>query len=306
LINQSEILFLRRLGVTHIELGVQILDDKILNIIDRGHSYKSVVKTTKILKDAGFKISYHLMPNLPGSSPQNDWKKLKLIVNSDYCPDHLKIYPTVITKYSQLADWQNQGKYKPYSNDKLIALLTKFKSEIIPPWMRISRLGRDITDKMMISLIVPSNLREIVYKNLRRQNKHCSCIRCREIKSQAPIKPIKLRVIVYPASGGKEFFLEYIDQKEHCLGFLRLRLLADGRAAIVRELHVYGPVQPIGQNDKSKIQHQNLGKKLLKKSELIAQKHHCQQIKIISGIGVRSYYRKLGYRLKNTYMTKRI
>jgi len=317
LINEKEVKFLRKLGVTHVEIGVQALDDSLLKLIQRGHNVAAVKKATFLLKEAGFKITYHLMPNLPGSSPKKDLALLKKVFKKDFSPDHLKIYPTVITRFSQLASWFQKGQYQPYSLEKLINLLVRFKSKVVPPWVRISRLSRDITKQMMIGPEIPSNLRQIVQQKMKKLRLFCSCIRCREIRGGKITEPIKLKIASYPASDGKEYFLEFTDKKNHCLGFLRLRIPAFllqtkikppfsslEQAALVRELHVYGPVASLKPKPQKKIQHQGLGRKLIAQAEKIAKKEGAKKLAIISGVGVRNYYRSLGYHLRQTYMVK--
>lgn len=315
-INPEEILFLRELGVTHVEIGVEAPDDQILKLINRGHDTQAIKKATFLLKEAGFKINYHLMPNLPGSSPQKDLKLLKKIPTPDFSPDHLKIYPTVVTKFTQLEKWYQTKKYQPYSLEELIDVLVQFKSQIVPRWVRISRLARDISLQMISGPILPSNLRQIVQKKLKEKNLACPCLRCREIKNQKPSSKPILKIASYDASQGKEYFLEYTDSQNHCLGFLRLRIptsLLDPtqkpifpflrKAALVRELHVYGPVASLRKKSPT-TQHQGIGKKLLQKAEEIARENHAQKIAVISGVGVRPYYRRFGYRLCQTYMVK--
>jgi elongator complex protein 3 len=295
-INEEEIKFLRYLGVTQVELGVQALDNTILKIINRGHDVIAVKKATFLLKEAGFKVGYHLMLNLPGSSPQKDIILLKKAFIKNFSPDHLKVYPTVVTKFSRLADLYNNGQYVPYSLPQLIKVLRKFKAKIVPKWVRIGRLTRDITVQMIAGPNMPSNLRETLKVK-------CSCIRCREIKGQKIVGEIKMETTRYLASEGTEYFLEFVDEVDHCLGFLRLRLTKNHQA-IVRELHVYGQALPLGSKSKKDIQHQNLGLKLLQNAEIIAKDHDYKEISVISGIGARPYYKKFGYKLEDTYMSK--
>jgi elongator complex protein 3 len=297
-INEDEIKFLRFLGVTQVELGVQALDNKILKTINRGHDVEAVRKATFLLKEAGFKVGYHLMLNLPGSSPQKDIMLLKKAFTEDFSPDHLKVYPTVVTKYARLSDLYQKDLYLPYSLPELIEVLRKFKAKIVPRWVRIGRLTRDITVQMIAGPDIPSNLRETLKVK-------CNCIRCREIKGQKVVGEVKMETTKYLASGGTEYFLEFIDEAHHCLGFLRLRL-GKSKKAIVRELHVYGQALLLGEKSKKAIQHQNLGLKLLQKAEIIAKKHGFKEISVISGVGARPYYRKFGYRIKDTYMSKNL
>jgi len=302
-INQTEIKFLRLLGVTRVEIGVQAPDEKILRLVNRGHGLKEIVRATRLLKDAGFKITYHLMPGLPGSSYQKDIKMLKEIFsNPSYMPDNIKFYPTSVVKHSQLEKWYQQGKYQPLDEKTLTKLILHFKKNIVPPWVRIQRLVRDLTVNDIVVDTFPSNLRQKIKVKLKNQNIHCPCIRCREIKSAIKASKLKQQTITYKASNGQEFFLQYVDSQNRLYGLLRLRIFQ--KQAIVRELHIYGEVSPIGERHTNKTQHSGLGQKLLNKAEQIVQKHKIKELAVISGIGAREYYRKLGYRLKKTYMVK--
>ncbi len=317
-IDKTEVLYLRKLGVTHVELGVQTLSNEIYKTIKRGHSTAAVAKATQVLKDAGFKIGYHLMLNLPGSTPGTDLVMLReAFEKSNYQPDHLKLYPTTVTKYTKLAEWYKTGKYKPYPLKELIETMVTFKKSYVPPWVRIGRLTRDITTTMMDAQLFPPNLRELVQGQMMEEHVECHCIRCREIQLEKPTLPISTRTIEYDSAGGKELFIEKIDKKNKCLGFIRLRFpsfLFDGKnkplfpvlsgSAIIRELHVYGKAMEIGENDTKTTQHKGLGEELLTLAEGATKKAGIKKIAIISGVGVRNYYRRFGYRLEDTYMSK--
>ena len=225
-INVVEIKRMRELGATRVELGVQSIDDKILKLGHRGHLVKQTIEATKLLKDAGFKISYHMMPNLPGSTPAKDLAVFKkLFTDQDFQPDMLKIYPCVVTKDSQLYSWHRQGKYKAYTDKQLLELLIKIK-KIIPTYVRISRLIRDIPDVSIIAGNKISNLRQLIAN---KAGIICKCIRCREARNQQvslksmPRSGIKLKVLKYNASEGLEYFLSY-ESKDAKILFALLRL----------------------------------------------------------------------------------
>lgn len=305
-INEKEILFLRKLGVTRVELGVQTTDEEILKLINRGHQVKEVVLATKLLRDAGFKITYHLMPGLPGSNFEKDITVLKEIFEDErFKPDNIKFYPTQVVKNSLLAKWYQEGKYKPIDEEYLWKLTEVFKKEIVPPWVRINRLVRDLTKNDLVVETFPSNFRQNLEKYLKRKKIKCPCIRCREIRRQKIKGKVKINVIPYQAVGGKEFFIEAVDEDYKLLGYLRLRIpsfifskekffikeLQD--AALIRELHVLGEATPI--SEKGKIQHQGLGKKLIEKAEEITKEFNLQKIAVIAAVGTREYYRRLGF-----------
>jgi elongator complex protein 3 len=299
-INEKELWEMRKLGCTRVEIGVQAIDDQILKLNKRGHSIKEIVDTTKLLKDFGFKVTYHIMPGLPGATPAKDCKMFKqLFIDERFQPDQIKFYPTVVTKGSLIYKWWKAGKYKPYSDKVLRNLIIKCK-KIVPPYVRIIRLIRDIPEESIEAGNRITNLRQV----MQGKGAECGCIRCREARERKlRITNYELRIKKYQASGGDEYFLEYTNRDEKVLyGFCRLRL-SQGKA-IIRELHVYGELVPVG--SKQKVQHAGLGKKLLKKAEEIAKEAGVKKILIISGVGVRDYYRKLGYRLENTYMIKKL
>lgn len=298
-------------GATRVEIGVQHPDNKIYELVKRGHSVEDVVESTRLLKDSGFKVCYHLMPNLPGSNFKKDLEMFQEIFdNRDYRPDMLKVYPTLVCKNSELEKLWKKGEFKPYITEKLIDLLCKIKSDL-PKYVRIMRLQRDVPAQEIVAGCQYSNLRQIVQREMKKRNLECNCIRCREVgHRKTKSGEFKLKTKEYKASSGKEFFLSYEDKKGTLAGILRLRIphkpfrkeLKD--ASIVRELHVYGPEIEIG--SKGKVQHTGLGEKLLKKAEEISKKQNKKKIAIISGVGVREYYRKFNYKLEGAYMCKEL
>jgi elongator complex protein 3 len=328
LINKQEILSLRNLGVTMVELGVQTIFDEVLKKCKRGHGEKESVFATKLLKDSGFKILYQMMPNLPRSNPDKDLKCFKEIFrNSDFKPDWLKIYPCLVCKGSELYKIWKRKDYKSYSDNVLINLLIKIKTNL-PYWVRLARLFRDIPSPKIEGGCKISNIREVVLEKMKKQKKTCHCIRCREVRENYdPKEKIYLFRENYEASDGKEIFLSFENKKRTKLfSFLRLRISSGENflpvlenSAIIRELQTYGQVVPISENRialpasampkalQAGPQHKGLGKKLIKMAEKITKKEFgISKIAVISGVGVRGYYRKLGYKLNNTYMIKQI
>ncbi len=313
-IDEYEIRQMRELSATRVEMGVQQIDDKILKLNQRGHSVKEIINATRLLKDAGFKISYHLMPALPGSTPAKDLKMFKQIFSDqNFQPDLIKIYPCVVVRGSTLYRWWRQSKYQPYSDQQLRKLLVNIK-KIIPPYVRITRLVRDIPSVSIEAGNQISNLREFLQAEMRAQKITCQCIRCREARQQ-PINPKNIKLVIkkYPASNGQEYFLSYESKDKKVLyAFLRLRfpfqtfLPELKNTCLIRELHTYGQLVPLKQKNKLAVQHFGLGKKLMAEAEKIARKNHYKKIAVISGVGVREYYQKLGYRLEGSYMVKQI
>ncbi|NTV41454.1 MAG: tRNA uridine(34) 5-carboxymethylaminomethyl modification radical SAM/GNAT enzyme Elp3 [Candidatus Moranbacteria bacterium] len=339
-IDKKEILNFRKLGCTRVELGVQSLYDDVLKLNKRGHLVDATINATRMLKDAGFKINYHMMPGLPGSTPKKDFEMFKeLFEKQEFQPDMLKIYPTVVLKDSLLYKIWKRGDYKPLTNKIFEKLVLKIKNGAIPPYVRIARLIRDVPTSSIISGPTVSNLRQLIIPQ-----SNCPCIRCREVREGYKIKEkIILDRIDYPASDGLEIFLQYVSpDKKKLFALLRLRIPShlchsgldpesrqshqlpnnlDSRfhgndklhkllpvlenAALIREVHTYGKMAQIDEKDASSPQHIGLGKKLLLEAERIAKEEYgLKKIAVISGVGVRGYYRKSGYRLKDTYMIK--
>jgi elongator complex protein 3 len=301
-LNEKELWQMRELGATRVEIGVQAIDDKILKLNKRGHGVKEIIDATKLLRSFGFKITYHLMPGLPGSTSKKDLAMFKtLFKEADFQPDQIKFYPTVVTKGSLLYKWFKEGKYKAYSNQELQALIVKCKA-VVPEYVRIIRLIRDIPEESIIAGNKITNLRQI----MKDQGVKCHCIRCREVKDGKIIAP-QIKTITYPANPGQEYFISMESKDKKTLyGFCRLHLNPNHPTlkAIIRELHVYGELVPVG--SKKIVQHSGFGKKLLREAEKIVLKNNLSKIWVISGIGVRNYYRKQGYRLEKTYLAKKL
>ncbi len=315
-INQAEIMRLRGLGVTRVEMGVQSVFDDVLKKNNRGHNVKAIIDATELLKDAGLKVCYHMMPNLPGSSLKKDADMFKVIFNNpDFRPDLLKIYPCAVLKEAPLYRLWRQGKYKPYSDAALIDLLKTIKKRI-PYYVRIQRLVRDIpSQSIAVGPAKISNLRQVVVGEAKKEGWQCHCIRCREVREHYnPEEEVLLFREDYDASKGKEIFLSYEDKKrERLYSLLRLRIPSSEsflpvlkNSAIIRELHTYGQMQSFKNNSFISPQHKGLGKKLVREAERITRKEFkLKKIAVISGIGARDYYKtQLGYNLEDTYMTK--
>ncbi len=294
-------------GATRCELGVQIIDDRIYEKINRGHKVKDVIYATKRLKNAGFKIGYHIMPGLPGSSMKHDIELFKkLFSDENFKPDQLKIYPTQVLKGSDLEDLYKRGEYKPYTDNQLVKLMIKLKS-FVPEYCRIMRIMREIPPAYLVAGTLKIDLRKIIENKAK-----CKCIRCREIgfalrEKKKVERNIRIKIIKYSASDGKEFFLQFVNKDNIIFGLCRLRISED--KAFIRELHVFGKSLSLGKKPlakKNEYQHKGLGKRLMLEAEKIARQNKCKKILVISGIGVRDYYKRLGYILEEPYMTKKI
>jgi elongator complex protein 3 len=320
LINEEEVKWLRKLGVTMVEIGVQSVFDEILEKNETGLNVEKIAKATKILKDAGFKVLYHLMPNLMGSNPKLDKKCFEIVFSDEkFKPDWIKIYPTVVTKESRLYKFWKEGKYKPYSDKELMEFLIQIK-KVLPHWVRVTRILRDIPAPKVVAGCKISNLREVVKREMEKRGISCHCIRCREVREKYdPKEKVYLFREDYDASGGKEIFLSFENKERTKLfSYLRLRIPSQiferkkhflpvlENSAIIREIQTLGEMVPLEKREIAP-QHKGLGKKLVKEAEKIAKKEFgLKKITVISGVGARNYWRKLGYKLKETYMFRKL
>ncbi|MFH1841179.1 MAG: tRNA uridine(34) 5-carboxymethylaminomethyl modification radical SAM/GNAT enzyme Elp3 [Candidatus Nealsonbacteria bacterium] len=314
-ITKEEIKRMRILGITKVELGVQSIYDKVLKLNKRGHGVKETIEATKLLKDTGFKICYQIIPNLPGSTEKMDREMFKeLFRNENFQPDFLKIYPCALLKEAPLYKWWKEKRYKPYKDSQLINLVKSIK-KTVPHYVRIERITRDIPSPSVVAGPGKiSNLRQILKNLSEKEGWQCKCIRCREIRENINKEKLYLFRINYKASGGKEIFLSFEDKnRKNLYSLLRLRIPSQfsfiktlREAAIIREIHTYGQQLPVKESSSViSPQHKGLGKKLIKEAEKIAKKEFgLKKIAVISSVGTRNYYRKLGYKLENTYMVK--
>jgi elongator complex protein 3 len=300
-------------------LGVQSLDDDIYRLVNRGHLVADVVKATALLKNYGFKVHYHWMPGLPGSTPEHDLAMSRQLFDDPHLrPDGLKIYPTMVVAGTELEKWYLEGRYQPYNNSTLLDLVAEIKA-IVPKYVRISRVLRDIPVKF-ITAGYKDSLRGPVKKRMQIKGLECHCIRCREYGHRAAegwkIGEPALTRMDYEASGGTEIFLSFEDERETLFGLLRLRIQSaaipvaglenTAPAAIIRELHVYGPEVPLKNQNADSAQHKGLGKALLKEAERIAsEEFNAPQMLVLSGVGAREYYRaEFGYSPAGDYMVR--
>jgi elongator complex protein 3 len=296
-------------GTTRVELGVQTLDDEIHRLTKRGHGVAEVISATRLLRDRGFKVYYHWMPGLPGSTPEHDLEmSRRLFEDQCFRPDGLKLYPTLVVRGSELETWHRDDRYVPYPDEAMIDLLAAIKT-VIPKYVRISRLMRDIPGKFIIAGSRDLALRGTIRKKMEQTGTRCNCIRCREYGHRrrdgwSAGRPILTR-LDYETSGGKEIFLSYEDENETLFGLLRLRV--NGEKAIVRELHVFGPEVPLGERLLEGAQHRGLGEGLLREAERIAKRDfQAHGLSVLSGVGARQYYRSLGYSVEGIYMVKQL
>lgn len=306
-------------GTTRVELGVQILDDQILYAIQRGHTVTDVAQATRICKDAGLKVGYHLMPGLPQSTLKNDMNSFMTMCRDNrFKPDMIKIYPTLVVEPSRLYQLWKKGKYTPLYAEKATTLIAEMKRNV-PEWVRIQRIERDIPSPLIVEGIKKSNLRQMILERMRERGWKCRCIRCREVGHRSykeKIVPQKIKMVKkeYKASKGKEIFLSIEDtQKDILIGYCRLRFpFAPHRPeigkkdVIIRELKVSGSSLPLGEKPCEEWQHRGYGKKLIEEAEEIAKQKGRKKIIVLSGVGAKEYYRSLEYRTDGIYMSKKL
>ncbi len=301
------------LGTTRVELGVQTVFEDVMQKIKRGHSVQDAVKATQLMKDSFLKVGYHMMPGLPGSSVKKDVEMFKeLFSNPDFKPDALKIYPCMVIEGTELFDLWKAKKYKPLTTAVAAKMLAEVK-KYIPTYCRIMRIQRDIPTTMISAGVDRTNLRQYVSKLLKEKKIKCKCIRCREPKGRKiDFSKVVIKRLDYSASGGKEVFLS-AEAGDVLLGFCRLRIPykpfrpeITPKSAGIRELHVYGAAVPVGERGEA-VQHRGLGRKLMLEAERIAKEEfNCSKMLVISGVGVREYYKKIGYKKDGVYVSKKL
>ncbi|MBU2560257.1 tRNA uridine(34) 5-carboxymethylaminomethyl modification radical SAM/GNAT enzyme Elp3 [archaeon] len=293
-------------GVTRVELGVQTLSDSIYEKVKRGHTVDDVASATKILKDAGLKVGYHMMPGL-FSDIDRDLEMFKtLFEDKRFKPDFLKIYPTLVIAGTGLYEMWKKGEYEPYGDKEAVELIYRIK-KIMPKWTRTMRIQRDIPQGLIAAGVKRGDIGAIVSEKL---DGCCRCIRCRDVGHMVyrgkTINENNIEIIkeLYMASGGTEYFISAEDvENDALIAYLRLRL--DERAT-VRELRVLGPMVPLGDRNEGGKQHRGWGSALLKTAEEIAKGNKRKKIVVTSAIGTREYYKSLGYKRRGTYMEKNL
>jgi elongator complex protein 3 len=340
-ITERELVRMRRYGCTRIEIGVQTLDDDVQKLTKRGHDRRHVFRAMRLMKDFGFKVCWHIMPGLPGSTPEKDLAVMKEVFDNEECqPDFIKIYPCVVLETAELKQWWKDGRYEPYRDEEIVKLLVKFQT-IVPPWVRIMRLMRDIPVSNILDGAKFSNLRQILTQQpqklrqlvgddfftehgLDKKGVQFMDIRAREVGFKDLIAnpdivsvPPVLKRRNYRANGGDEVFLSFESEDEKTIfALLRLRKPSGQKfehfgsvlhnAALIREVHSYGTEISVGE-EAGLGQHRGLGKRLIVEAEKIAREEwDLPRMTIIAGVGTREYYRKWGYELRSTYMTKKL
>ncbi|XP_057679452.1 elongator complex protein 3 [Corythoichthys intestinalis] len=308
-------------GCTRLEIGVQSVYEDVARDTNRGHTVRAVCESFHLAKDAGFKVVAHMMPDLPNVGIERDVEQfIEFFENPAFRPDGLKLYPTLVIRGTGLYELWKTGRYKSYTPSTLVDLVARILA-LVPPWTRVYRVQRDIPMPLVSSGVEHGNLRELALARMKDMGTECRDVRTREVGIQEihhKVRPYQVELVRrdYVANGSWETFLSYEDPEQDILiGLLRLRRCSPqsfrpelkGGVSIVRELHVYGSVVPVSSRDPSKFQHQGFGMMLMEEAERIAaEEHGSDKLAVISGVGTRNYYRKMGYELEGPYMVKHL
>ncbi len=306
-------------GITRLEIGVQSLRDGVLAKSNRGHTVEDAAKAFRVARDAGLKVTAHMMPGLPGAAPEEDLEDLRrLFEDEGFRPDMTKLYPTLVVPGTALARMFETRRYEPYTTESVVELLSEMK-RFVPPWHRIMRIQREIPAREIAGGVRDGNLRQLVLRRAEEQGVSCRCIRCREVVLRDPNdvgeEKLEYTELRYQASGGTEVFGSYeLRPSGTIAAFVRLRVPSQGvqrsemsGATIIRELRTYGRAVEVGRRDDEAWQHRGLGASLMGKMEVVASEEFgAKTLLVTSAIGTRAYYRKLGYSRVGPYMAKRL
>jgi elongator complex protein 3 len=314
-ITPEELAWFRRLGVTKIQMGAQSLDDRILELNQRGHTLAETHRAVALVRAAGFKIVLHWMPNLLGATVDSDREDFARLWDG-LCPDEIKIYPCQLLENAPLFTYWQRGEYQPYTTEELVGLIADVKP-VIPRYCRVNRVIRDIPSTHVVAGNKRTSLRQDVHAELARRGTRCACIRCREVGGEkVEARSLRLDDLTYAADGAEEHFLSFVTPDDRIAGFLRLSLPAadspatglgdlDG-AALIREVHVYGQSLPVGSEQRGAAQHAGLGTRLIREAERIARGRKFRRMAVIAAVGTRAYYLERGFERGSLYLTKQI
>lgn len=314
-ITPDEIRWLRRLGVTKVQMGAQSLDDHILEINKRGHDVESTRRAVALLRAAGFKIVLHWMPNLLGATPESDRADFARLWDG-FCPDEIKIYPNQLLANAELYEYWQRGEFHPYATEDLVELIADIKPTI-PRYCRVDRVIRDIPSNNVVEGNRRTSLRQDIQTRLKQRGAHCQCVRCREIRGKTmDLNLLHLDDLIYSSGAAEEHFISFVTQDDKLAGFVRLSLpgkdspqtgmsdLED--AALIREVHVYGQSLAVGAEKVGAAQHAGLGTRLLEEAERIARTQGFARMVVISAVGTKQYYLERGFERGEYYLVKKI
>jgi elongator complex protein 3 len=312
-VSPRELAWLRRLGVTKIQMGAQSLDDRILELNQRGHTVDETRRAVGMLRAAGFKIVLHWMPNLLGATPQSDRQDFSRLWEG-VCPDEIKIYPNQLLANAELFHVWLRGGYTPYTTDELVDLIADIKPSI-PRYCRVNRVIRDIPSTNVVEGNKRTSLRQDIHRELERRGTRCQCVRCREVRGQqVELSELTTEDLVYQSGPAEEHFLSFNTPDDHLAGFLRLSLPGPGspatgledlsQAAIIREVHVYGQSLQVGEERRGVAQHAGLGTRLIRHAERLARTRGYRRLAVIAAVGTRRYYLSRGFKEGQLYLVK--
>lgn len=322
-ITPDEVRWLRTLGVTKVQLGIQSLDDRILALNQRGHTVEDSRRAVRLLRAAGFKLHLHWMPNLLGATPASDLADFQRLWSDPALrPDELKIYPCSLLAGTELMGYWERGEYAPYAEADLVDLLVQCKTAV-PPDCRLNRVIRDIPSGNIVAGNRTVNLRQVVQRELARRGRHCQCIRCREVRGQrVDAAALRIDALSNSTDTSVEWFVRALTPEERLAGFLRLSLprpFGDSNPldaadvideirghAMIREVHVYGPALALGSTSRGEAQHIGVGGRLITTAQEIAAGHGFTRLAVIAATGTRAYYRRHGFALGELYMAKEL
>jgi elongator complex protein 3 len=314
-VDPDELNWLRKLGVTKVQMGAQSLDDRILSLNKRGHTVEDTRRAMYLLRAAGFKVVLHWMPNLLGATLDSDREDFARLWN-DYCPDEIKIYPNQLLENAELYQYWLRGEYQPYTTQELIHLIADIKLTI-PRYCRVNRVIRDIPSPNVVAGNKRTSLRQDVHKEMERRGDACQCVRCREVRGKkVDARRLQIQDLVYQAGPSEEHFLSFVTPEDKLAGFLRLSLpgvdtpkvgIDDLQgAAIIREVHVYGQSLAVGAERHGAAQHIGLGRRLIRRAEKVARQNDYRSLAVISAIGTSQYYLRQGFKRGELYLIKEL
>lgn len=316
LITREELMAYRRMGVTKLQVGIQSMDDHILELNQRGHTVAEALEAVAMARAAGFKIVAHWMPNLLGATLASDREDFqRLWEDGGLQPDELKIYPCQLLRNAALYQYWQRGEYQPYTEQQLIDLLADIKPNV-PRFCRINRVIRDIPSTNVVAGNLNTSLRQDVARELAARGTRCQCVRCREIrKGRVDPANLDLHELVYRAGHATEYFLSFDTPTDELAGFLRLSLPGEpnwlnipdlASAAIIREVHVFGQSLEVGSERLGAAQHVGLGKRLIEVAAEIARARGYRHLAVISAVGTRDYYAARGFEPGQLYMVRQL
>ncbi|MBQ9043376.1 MAG: tRNA uridine(34) 5-carboxymethylaminomethyl modification radical SAM/GNAT enzyme Elp3 [Eggerthellaceae bacterium] len=307
---------LRQLGCTKLQLGIQSIDDDILHMNGRKETVETIRRSLELARLFGFKTHTHFMVNLLGATPESDKRDYRVFANDPaYSPDEVKLYPCALVGGTELVERYEDGSWKPYSEEELIDVLCDCMLHT-RPFTRVSRMIRDISAKDILVGNKKTNLRQLVDEELQNRSDDVREIRFREIATEEVVlDDLRLDEVAYGTTATDEVFLQWVTPSGMIAGFLRLSMPHEAALeryeslpigageAMIREVHVYGFATAVDSKGSS-AQHHGLGKQLVERACRIAKEAGYDRVNVISAVGTREYYRKLGFSDNGLYQQR--